>query len=231
MYVQVGKYGFSEDQTRMVLVKAALRSKEKSTMRSYLCHFRKWRLYAVENGFQILPANEECVSRFFIENIKDYSYQTIKQISASISFFHRMFGYASPSIESMDGLVKEYVMKFSHKPRRIRDPILICHLEKIFNAFNFETCSLYYLRSLGILVLAFFGFLRFSDFNKLCISDVEICPDRVILNLHRSKTDRLRVGQHVVFDINSFPAKFVQLLFRRFRFNDYSTNLRVYNFK
>lgn len=206
---------------RRNFVLAGLKSKEKSTLRAYFSNYKRWMVCAEGNSWKMLPACPEDVGEFLISLVDEFSLPVIKQTMAGINFFHRLFGFEGPCGTVLDGLVNDYVAKFSSKPNRVRDPILIAHLEKIFNMFCFSGCSLFYLRSLGVLILGFFGFLRFSDFCNLKISDVNFGKDKVEILIHNSKTDRKRVGQKVVFDLNSFPAKFLKLYFRRFKFEDY----------
>ena len=202
-------------------MQAALRSKEKSTLKSYFTYFKKWHAYAIDRRFCPLPADPLEVGGFLVDGVDVMSHQALKLLSSAINFFHKLFGFPSPCSTLLDGLVNEYVAKHSKKPKCFREPILISHLEAIFNLFCFKTCSLFFLRNLGILVVAFFGFLRYSELAKLKLSDIVFSADKVLLRLRNSKTDRLREGQHVVFDVDSFPARFLKLYFRRFNFNEF----------
>ena len=135
----------------------------------YFSNFKKWRDYASHVKECCIPANEGKLAEFLIDNVEDFSMPMIRQITAAVNFFHRLYGFHPPVGKYLDGLVNEYVLKFSRKPERKREPILISHLESILNQFCINRCSLYWLRSLGVLITAFFGFLRYSDFCSLKI--------------------------------------------------------------
>ena len=83
----------------------------------------------------------------------------MRMVTAGINFFHRLFGFDPPSGVVLEGLVNDFVSKHSSKNKRAREPFLLVHLEKILDVFSFETCSLYFLRSLGIVVIGLSDFL------------------------------------------------------------------------
>ena len=133
---------------------------------------------------------------------------------------HRVFNLKLLVSSSIESLVQEYVMKISRKPNLQRYPILVDHLRKIYSMFDFEACELFHLRNIGFLTIGFFGFLRYSEFTNLKTCNVLFDEKKVTLIIEKSKTDRFRKGQKVVFDRNSFPAKFLDVYFKRFRFHE-----------
>ena len=227
--VQVGS-GFLGNKVPRSLVQAGLKSKEKSTLRVYFSNFKKWREYAFLKGESCIPANEDKLAEFLIEKVNEFSLPSIRQITASVNFFHRLFGFNPPAGKFLDGLVNEYVLKFSKKPERKREPILVSHLEAVLNHFCLNRCSLYWLRSLGILITAFFGFLRYSDFCSLKFEDIAFKEEGVEIAIRKSKTDRFGLGQKNFFDQGSFPAKFLHVYFKRFDFKSYAGKISQYVF-
>ena len=195
---------------------AAVLSKERSSLKSYFCYYKKWRNYAEVKGLAALPADEIEFSMFLLEILDLYSWQVIKQIVAAVNFFHRAFGFSTPG--NSNPLVQEYVFKQSKKPVLRREPVLVSHLTKIFSCLNFEKCSLFYLRNVAIMIVGFFGFLRFSELQKLRFCDLNFMNDRIEIKIRRSKTDKGRVGQKVCFDFESFPGVFLHVYIRRFAF-------------
>ena len=203
---------------RRTFVLAGLKAKEKTTLKNYFCQYKKWKNYADSEGIVPLPTSSELVGEFLILSVERNSLQVIKQVMAGINYFHRLFGFEVPCGEFHGGLVNDYINKHTKKPCRNIEPILISHIEKVFNCFDFEKCSLYFLRSLGILIIGFFGFLRFGEMRNLLTSDICFEQDCVKICIRNSKTDKLRKGQYVRFDNGSFPAKFLVMYFRRFQF-------------
>ena len=187
-------------------------------------------IYASDHNLPILPGCKDDIGEFLISLVESQSLSSIRLVTAGINFFHRLFGFDPPCGVVLDGLVNDFVAKHSSKNKRAREPFLLAHLEKILNVFSFETCSLYFLRSLGIVVIGFFGFLRFSDFSNLTLDDVLFCKDKVVLLLRRSKTDRKKVGQQVIFDGDSFPAHFLKVYFQRFGFQAYKAKEEFFVF-
>ena len=78
------------------------------------------------------------------------------------------------------------------------------------------------------MVLGFFGFLRFSDFVNLRVCDLIFDQAKLVIKISKSKTDKGGFGQQVVFDLSSFPAKFVDIFFRRFRLFEYSRDFYLF---
>jgi len=207
------------------LMQAALLSKEISTLKSYFCHFGKWKHFALENGFKVIPADKEIFSLFLVENVS-LSYGSLKICVAAVSFFHKVFNFPCPV--GSNSMINGYVEKFSRKPKVVRNPLLVEHMEAVFNYFDFEKCSLYHLRTIGFMVLGFFGFLRFSDFVNLRVCDLIFDQAKLVIKISKSKTDKGGFGQQVVFDLSSFPAKFVDIFFRRFRLFEYSRDFYLF---
>ena len=144
-----------------IIYSAAILSKEKSSLKCYFNSFLKWKRFAIEHGLAILPACNKDICLFLLNLAeKDVSWPTLKMILSSISFFHRVFGFDQVVLSNTYSLVKEFVMKVARKPSLKREPILVEHLKKIFALFDFQKCSLFHLRNVGVLIVGFFGFLR-----------------------------------------------------------------------
>ena len=206
----------------MKLMRAALLSKEFSTLKSYFCHFGKWKHFALGNGFKVFPADKEIFSLFLVENVS-LAYGSLKICVAAVSFFHKVFNFPCPV--GSNSMINGYVEKFSRKPKVVRNPLLVEHMEAVFNYFDFDKCSLYHLRTIGFMVLGFFGFLRFSDFVNLRVCDIVFDQAKLVIKIPKSKTG---FGQQVVFDLSSFPASFMEIFFRRFRFFEYSSDFYLF---
>ena len=96
------------------------------------------------------------------------------------------------------------------------------------NNFDFAKCSLYFLRSLGILIIGFFGFLRYGEMAQLRVTDITFDTDCVKIHIKKAKTDKRRKGQFVRFDNGSFPAKFLRMYYKRFGFDFNDCNKYVF---
>ena len=210
------------------MIGAAFKSKQESTIKVYLCHFFKWKVYADLHGLTPLPALDEDFSCFLVDNVGFLSYCSLKMCISAICFFHRAFNLRKPCEQMFDGLIQDYLVKFSKKTKRQRNPVLIGHMEKLFNTFDFEKCSLYYMRSLCFVVISFFGFLRFSDFVNLKVSNIVFTEEKVEVKIEKSKTDRGGFGQQVIFDIDSFPAKFLLIYYKRFRLTEFDSDYMLF---
>ena len=66
---------------------AAVLSKEKSSLRSYLSQFKKWRSYCEDSGCSVLPADSFNFANFLLDSTRKLSHQVIKQVIASVNFF------------------------------------------------------------------------------------------------------------------------------------------------
>ena len=71
---------------------------------------------------------------------------------------------------------------------------------------------------------------KLLESKLLTITDEVFGKTKVVIRIKKSKTDRQRIGQTVTFDIDSFPAKFLKLYYRRFSFNDYLDNEDIFLF-
>ena len=105
------------------------------------------------------------VPLILVKNVS-LAYGTLKICVAAVSFFHKVFNFPCPV--GSNSMINGYVEKFSRKPKVDRNPLLVEHMEAVFNYFDFDKCSLYHLRTIGFMVL-----VRISPLNhRLTLTEV-----------------------------------------------------------
>lgn len=133
------------------------------------------------------------------------SYATIKLYTCGIKFMCLKHNIPFPSstnlcrMHAILGGVKRACVKTS----RPRYPVTFNILKDVCTYLRCNSNSFQELMMQTACVVAFFGFLRCGEFTvktyfdhtvHLCVSDLSITDDYVILNLKRSKTDPFREG-------------------------------------
>lgn len=158
------------------------------------------------------PVSEKLLMRFvaFCEEHKQLKYSTIKLYLCGIRFCYLKLAGFNPlecngkPLECLQTILNGVKKKQKSLCKRTRLPIT----RNILNEIVFSLRKQFFSHFIGIMleaacVVAFFAFLRCGEFtvlNKfdpefnLCVSDVEIFSDRILLYLKKSKTDPFRQG-------------------------------------
>ena len=133
------------------------------------------------------------------------SYKTIKVYLAAIRLFHIEQGMSDPTVDDLLQLVCRGIRRLQGDNQRTRLPITV----NIMHTLKEQLCqSRYTIHEQRMLwaafTMAFYGFLRVSEYTNLRWCDVTLSVDHITITLHQSKTDPFRRGCTVkIFNTNS----------------------------
>ncbi len=165
-----------------------------STQKSYKKNVKKFVdfVHSFRKGFQPFPANHGLVFLFACHLFQlGLSPATITSTLSSIGFAHKLHGYEDPTSHFL--VVK--LMRALRKGRTTQDtrlPISFKILKSMVNSLKHLSLSFYLVQLYGAMfVLAFFGFLRSSEYCKsdhnLQFDDVSVTPSRVKITFRSYK--------------------------------------------
>ncbi|KAK3085138.1 hypothetical protein FSP39_024971 [Pinctada imbricata] len=121
----------------------------------------------------------------------------IQSVCHAISWAHSMAGVKDPCESDLVKLVKEGAIRETSRPIIKKEPVLPEHLIRLIDIFANDNCSLADLRIACMCIVAYAGFLRFSELSQLQRQDIKIFQDHMIINIKKSKTDKYKHGSDV----------------------------------
>ena len=132
------------------------------------------------------------------------SHKTLKVYLCGIRLWHIEAGFNDPTSDPLLQLVCRGIRRMQGDGCRIRLPITINTLHTIKRELRQSHYSLAEQRMLwSAFTLAFYGFLRASEYLNLRWSDITH-TDKITVTLHQSKTDPFRKGHQVlIFPTNT----------------------------
>jgi integrase len=167
-----------------------------STKKSYDAVWRRWTVFAEQNGLVCFPMSVEDCSLFITFISSNGSKSTCISAAASISRHHDIQGVVSPARSPVIRLLIRGVRYKNKSQVKVKSAIslhllrrlLICvDIKGILDSF----ASFYF-------SIAFFAMLRYNDFTKLRFKDFNFHSDHLQLYISESKTDKLAAGSTVV---------------------------------
>jgi integrase len=183
-----------------------------STTALYRGAYQRWVSWTQEfPHVQALPASPQSIILYLVElSNSANSFSPINLAACSIAWGHNMAGLGSPL---QHVLVRECLAGLKHKlakAKQPKEPFLITHIHKFMDIM--EKGSLTSVRDTCIIVLSFYGFLRFDEMRHLQYGHVSFQADHVALKIEKCKNDQLREGNVVVIAKLEAPHCPVQLL-------------------
>ena len=172
-----------------------LHSRVGSTVKKYLGAFRRWKTWAVQHKFPVLPAKESHVALYL-----QYIGETVQSKSAAeeawsaLTWIHSTAGLISPVGSSLVKATLQGLQRMLAKPICKNAPETVKMLEQmVSDAKQSGTLADMWLTTARL--VAFAGFFRFSEIQT---GDISLRRDAIIIKLLHSKTDQLRRGDEVI---------------------------------
>jgi hypothetical protein len=164
----------------------------------YTAAFKRWRVWT-DNFVSIvaLPASPQGIMLYFLHLSKQaHSFSVINLAASALAWAHALAGFTSPTkdvlvVECLAGLQRKLA-----KPKCPKEPFLLSHIHSFMCSMNAN--DLGDVRDTCLLVLGFYGFLRFDEVVHLTGVCVQFHVDHVALNIVSAKTDQLREGNVVI---------------------------------
>ena len=146
-----------------------------------------------------LPTSSLTLQYFCADVAQHISYKTLKVYLAGIRLLHIEHGFPDPTDDSLLELVCRGIRRQQGDHQRTRLPITINHLRTLKNQLRVSQYSLLEQRMLwASFTLAFYGFLRISEYTTLHWSDIAVSENELSIKLRQSKTDPFRRG-HTIY--------------------------------
>ncbi|CAH3178694.1 unnamed protein product [Porites lobata] len=177
-----------------------LASRAPGTSLNYTRIFNRWRFFATEvlgivAVFPVEPIHCALFLQYLLDSTKSVS--TINCAFYAFKWLHDLAGVGSPTSHPTVVAVKEGAIRLSSCPVKHRkEPLEAEHLRQLIERTDLN--DLLQLRNLVMFVLAFSGFLRFSELSLILAKDIKFSNGVISVFIEKSKADQLREGQSVV---------------------------------
>lgn len=213
------------------IAKYVICSKADNTNKKYFQHFKRFQSFCAVRGFCAKPASSIHVS-IYLTHLLDsgVSYNVLSATLYSIKWVHSINGLIDPTINSLVRSLMEAGKRLRSDPVKKKDTINTDMLKQLCDIYR-DCDDILHIRDLTMIVLAFAGFLRFSELSQLRCNDIEFKSDYVVLKIRHSKTDVYRAGKEVLIAKGSSSACPYNLLKKYLQLTCQSNNSNKYLFR
>ncbi|KAK3084809.1 hypothetical protein FSP39_019417 [Pinctada imbricata] len=188
------------------LPKVLMNSKAANTSKMYNTGFKQWCKWCNDLGLTALPASDYHVSLYLIALMQsDASSSKLDLCAHSIKWAHELAGMKNPCDTFLVKNVLEGAKRMVSKPTMKKEPITPDILLKLVKKYGLDA-NLYDKRSITMCLVAYSGFLRFSELINIRACDIEFHDLYVSLFIEKSKTDQYREGNWVLISKINSPA-------------------------
>ena len=195
-----------------------LHSRSNNTVKSYASGFRKWKSWSLIHNVRHLPAVPLTFALFLLSLIQNNcTLPVIENVFYAVKYFHEMLSLPPPTENATAHEMLEVAKRVSRKAKNRKLPILIEHLQKLYNYLIVpKPVSLQNLRTFIMMLLSFTGFLRYDELVHIRYGDVIFHPTHIKIFIEKSKCDVYRDGRWVHIAAtgeNTCPLKMLHLYF------------------
>jgi site-specific recombinase XerD len=169
-------------------------AKAENTKRAYRSDWKSFENWCTVYGFDSLPALPTTVILYITDMANDgYKYSTIRRHVSSISMFHKMNQYPSPTrdihvIAALEGIGKK--IGKNSTPKRAAE---LDYIAMMVDAI--DTSRLIGVRDKALILLGFATASRRSELVEIRIEDIERKARGIVVTIHARKTNEvLRKG-------------------------------------
>lgn len=177
-----------------------LNSRAKSTQRNYRYAFNTFcRWCKIKNLKETLPASDVCVASYLIHLTNTgKSTSSLNEAFYAISWAHRLAGVVNPCESDLVVTVKEGSLRSVGHSICKKEPITPNILNDLVVKYSSGYANLKDIRLVCMCLLAYAGFLRYSELANLKRNHIYLYDTYVKLFLETSKTDVYREGREVL---------------------------------
>ena len=192
-----------------------LHSRAESTTKKYMGAFRRWKAWAVQHQLPVLPAKESHVA-LYLQHIGEtvQSKSAAEDACNALAWIHSTAGLVSPISSPLVKVTLQRILaRLVHK----KAPATVRMLEQMVDEAK-QSGTLADMRLTAACLVAFAGFLRFSELIELKTSDVTFREDAMVIKISHSKNDQLRRGDEVIIarsDRATCPVAYLESYLRR----------------
>ncbi len=178
-----------------------LNSKAHSTNLQYGGAFDRWRCWATKFNLQAIPADPYYISLYLVSlSHSCKSPAPILKATCSISWAHKLAGLEDPCLGHLVKSTIEGLKRNLSVPLNKKEPITVEILEAMYDNIcsDLSINNLFHIRTVVMCLLAFAGFLRFSELVNVKRCHLQFHSSHLDVFLPKSKTDIYRDGKHVI---------------------------------
>lgn len=211
-----------------------LNSKAKNTYKQYRYAFNSFCRWCKSFTPSVccMPASETDVSLYLVHLAQtSQSSSKIQTHVHAISWAHSLAGYTDPCGSSLVQSVKEGALRDTGRPVVKKEPISPQNLASLVDLYGSNLSSLFDIRISCMCLLAFAGFLRFSELAQLKMSHVRIFTTHMILYIEGSKTDVYNKGNEVYISKTNTKTCPVSMLERYIKLSNIKASSCEYLFR
>lgn len=157
-----------------------------NTIRAYrsdLRHFLAW-------GGDI-PCQSEDVIRYLEDNASSLSLRTLKRRVVAISEAHALLGFDSPTHQPRVKKTIQGIARQLGTPAKKARPLLVDSIYELLVHLDGSPSGI---RDKAMILVGSALFLRRSELAAIRVRDIKFMPDRALLTIQGSKTDKERAG-------------------------------------
>ena len=198
-------------QARFLAYAASTWNRHKSSLKPFI-------VFCVERDLSIFSCTPYIVNLFILAQAqKGVSFGTIQAFLDSYSFVLQFYGVVNFLADPMVKTVKKFVEKTCVHRRNVKEPFGSTEVRAIWDALDkkfggVEKFPRKELRSFMMAVFQHQTFCRFSDVEKIKLSDIIHDVDFFKITIRYSKTDQSGEGQHVYLPKSSSPFRNAHML-------------------
>ena len=202
-----------------------------STRSAYAAPIRRFATFCGDLGLSATTPCPKIAALFLSEEIaraaeRGIGPQSVEQASAALTAHFKQMGHSSPCTDDpLCSMLRKAAKNMLHAEKRVREPILAADLLAAVQCHLVPGCTLLDRMVLTVMVLSFFGFLRFSEAEKILVHHqfLVVRDEGIQLYIWKSKTDAHAVGCRKDIPATGGPACPVRLLRELLAAGEYKT--------
>lgn len=204
-----------------------LQSKAKNTGKTYQSAFNSWCRWADRCGLNSMPASDFDFSLYLVHLIQSCkSPSSIDEAFYGVKWAHELAGHTTnPSVSFLTKSIREAAHRILGHSVCKKEPITADMLRSLVNLYGRPDSDLMCVRNITMCLIAFAGFLRFSEMSNIRRSDIIIHSSHASIHIVKSKTDIYRNGADCIIartDSDTCPVTMLEKYLNMANMNDSS---------
>ena len=158
--------------------------------------YSDWTRWAEKFKLQVLPAIPTSIALCILNKIQiGKSFASIRSFFYGIKFTHVSQGFQDPTNHHLVRSMLEAAHRICEKTVRKKEPITVEHIKSLHSVLLGDTMSLSSYRIFIIILLSYFGFLRYSEVTNIRRCDLILHESFFKIFIQKSKCDVYRDGK------------------------------------
>lgn len=167
----------------------------RETKKQYLSSFQTFKNFCDAHGLVPLPCSPSTLSAFVVKKKNENrSPGCLKSYVSAVNWVHSLAGYDRPGSDSFVTSITSACTRHVARPIKRKLPVTKEHVAQIVDKYCRDTQNISDFRTGAMLMLMYYGFLRFNEVSLLQRRDLSFFEDRAQVEIRQSKTDQLRQG-------------------------------------